>query len=60
MNTLIFNGAFTKNDIHLWIQNLFPDVPVNNEDSVNLFFNSVLTNSFVSCDYKDGNAIIKS
>lgn len=43
------NGSFSKNDMHMWVTNMLPDVPVSNEDEIKYVFKSTLVGCYLLC-----------
>lgn len=53
MHKLNLNGQFTKNDMNMWINQLIPDLPVIDEETVNYTFQNVLTKNYLMIKYKN-------
>ncbi|KAL4450486.1 hypothetical protein ABPG74_019384 [Tetrahymena malaccensis] len=61
MNDLIFTGEFQAKEIHYYVQEMIPDIPVlNHDEEVKYVFKSSLVGSYLVCTYNKGKAVFQS
>ncbi|KAM3131655.1 hypothetical protein pb186bvf_016186 [Paramecium bursaria] len=60
LNTLSFKGNFSKADMNLWLNQLVPDLPPSDDDTVCYLLRNNFTDTYLQIKFKQGSALFKS
>ena len=60
LNTLTFTGGFSTKEMHNYLQEMIPDLPISHEDEIKYVFKSALVGSILICAYQKGKATFQS